>query len=348
MKKIVSLVLVLILISSVFGCTNDIKKSVMDDSDVEKSSSESDIEISKKGIFTDYIIDNAETSVTYIDKFGKETVITKKPKRVVIAYNSILGLWYFAGGTSLTKVKGSINVPEEAMDLMDLGSLGDLSLEAIIAQEPELVILAANYEYQVLMAPSLNEMGIETMIVDIAINSYERFKENAYLFSLINDTQDIYEKKIIPINDAVSDILSTASDSDYSPRVAVIFASTKSLKLESDIAMVGEMVELLGGSNIVDKEDVPSGETRIAFSVEALVSQNPEVIMISTMGSVEAVKKNMEKMIAENPVWNEVDAVKNNRVYYLPKEYSVYKANELYAEAFTMVAKILYPEIFGE
>lgn len=367
MKKILTLLIILSLIISTVGCASDNKEVVQDqatnteenvtvieektDEEAIESSVEAEATVEKNQdelLFTDYIIDNTDTSVIYIDKFGKETMVTKKPEKVVIAYNSILGLWYFAGGTAITKVSGSTNVPEEAMDLYDLGSMGDLSLEAIIAKEPDLVILAANFESQVAMAPSLNEMGIETMIVDISINSYERFKENAYLFSLINDTQDIYEEIVMPVNTAVDEILAKANTSETSPKVAAIFASSKSLKLESDLAMVGEMVKFLGGLNVIEEASVPRGETRIDFSVEALVTQNPDIIMITTMGDEEGVKANMEKMIAENPVWNEVDAVKNDRVYYLPKEYSVNKANELYAEAFTMVAKILYPEIFGE
>lgn len=331
MKKTVAAVVLIVFIISAVGCTSDIKVNTDD-----------------KEIYTDFIVSNTDSTVTYIDKFGLETRVTKNPDKVVIAYNSILGLWYFAGGTSLTKVKGNTNVPEEAMELLDLGSLGELSLEAIIAQEPELVILAANYEAQVAIAPSLNEMGIETMIVDVSTKSYDRFKENAYLFSLINNTENIYIERIEPILDAVDKIIDITSSSEDSPKVAAIFATSKSIKLESDLAMVGEMVNILGGSNIIDDTVVPAGETRIEFSLEALVSQNPEVIMISTMGSVDGVKENMNKMIGENPVWMEVDAVKNNRVYYLPKELSVYKANELYAEAFEMVAEILYPDLFGE
>ncbi len=122
---------------------------------------------------------------------------------MIIAYNSILGLWYYTGGTSLTKVKGSINVPEEASDIMDLGSTRSVSLEAIIALEPDLVILAANVENQVALAPILKESGIESMIIDTSINSYERFKENAYLFSKINGTEEAYDTKV---NSIITDI----------------------------------------------------------------------------------------------------------------------------------------------
>lgn len=295
-----------------------------------------------------FIINETSENVTYIDKFNKETTISKDPKRVVVCYNSILGLWYFTGGTSLTKVKGTTNVPDEAKNLLDLGTANAVSLEAIIAQEPDLVILAANYEMHVAMAPLLREIGIEVMIIDTSINAYERFMENTLLFSKINGTEDMYNSNVAPVIKDVESVIAKVSSVKKKPRVAAIFATKRSLSLESDIALTGEIVNKLGGENILDKQDLlVEGETRINFSIEAIITQNPEIILISTMGDVDSVKSNVESMIAENPVWNEVDAVINNRVYFLPKQFSVYKPNELYGDAFLYIAQILYPETFG-
>lgn len=296
-----------------------------------------------------FIIDETETTISYFDKFGSETVVTKNPQRVVIAFNSILGLWYYAGGESLTKVKGKVNVPKEAKDLIDLGSNRSLSLEKIAALEPELVILAANIDSQVAMAPILKEMGIEVMIIDTSVNSYKRFKENAYLFSKINGREDLYEGKITALNSDIDKLVKRTTALKSRPKVAVILTTSKNMSLETDIALTGEMVNLLGGENIYKEKDVlVSGKTRVTFSIESIITQNPEIIMFSTMGSVDGCKKTIDNMIKENPVWHEVEAVKNNRVYFLPKKYSVYKPNELYYEAFSYIAQIMYPEAFKE
>lgn len=303
-------------------------------------------EVSEK---TNFIINETETSVTYINKFGLETKVTKSPKRVVIVFNSILGLWYYTGGTAIARVKGKVNVPPEARDITDLGSTKSLSIEAIIAMEPNLVILPANYEALVSMAPMLMEMGIEVMIIDTSINSYERFLENADLFSRINKTESLFNTKISPIVTKIDKIIYTSGTIKDKPKVAAIFATSKSMSLESDIALTGEMIKLLGGENILKKSDVfARGETRVSFSIESIITQNPDIIMFSSMGSEDVVKKNIDKMINDNPVWSEVNAVKNNRVYFLPKQYSVYKPNQLYAEAFLHIAEIIYPEEFGE
>lgn len=308
-----------------------------------------DDNINSENLYPQFIVNETEDSVTYIDTFGTKTTVSKEPKRVVIAFNSILGLWYFSGGKSLTKVKGSVNVPDEAKGLIDLGSTNSLSMEAIIALDPDLVILAANYGAQVAMGPILKEIGIEVMNIDTSIHSYNRFKENAYLFSKINRTEDKYRDKVAPIISSVNKIINRTNNIRNRPKVAAIFATSRNLKLESDLALTGEMIKILGGRNILEESDIiTSGETRIPFSIEALIVQNPDIIMFSTMGSLAAAKKNIGKMIRENPVWSEVNAVKNNRVYYLPKQYSVYKPNQLYDKAFLYIAKLMYPGELGD
>ncbi|QUI21785.1 ABC transporter substrate-binding protein [Vallitalea pronyensis] len=367
MKKLISCMLVIMMILSVAGCGQSDAKKKDEDSNqnvtthadaetTEGQTGDSTEDMTEQAnpsngtnLYPDFIIEETETTITYVDKFGTETMVTKKPEKVVIAFNSILGLWYYAGGTSLTKVKGSTNVPEEAKDLMDLGSSRSVSLEAIIALEPDLVILAANVEGQVALAPTLKESGIEAMIIDTSINAYERFKENAYLFSKINGTEEAYDTKVQAIITEIDGIIEKAQAVETKSRVAAMFATSKSMSLDSDMALTGEMIYALGGENILNASDVKvEGESRVPFSIEALITQNPEIIMISTMGDIEGVKENVNKMIDENPAWNQVHAVENNRVYYLPKEYSVYKPNEKYAEAFTHIAKLLYPDVFGE
>lgn len=297
----------------------------------------------------EYILSENETSITYKDPFGLVSVISKNPKRVVIAFNSLLGLWYLTGGESLTKARGSVNVPKEAEELVDLGSSRSLSIEAILALDPDLVIIPSNVQNQVKMAPILKSMGIEVMIVDTSINSYERFKDNAKLFSKINRRDDLYRYRVEPIINRIDNIISKTDTINNNPRVATLFATGRGLSIESDIALTGEMVKLLGGENIYRESDLlVKGKTRISFSIESIISNNPDIILISTMGSVKNCKVVIDKMIKENPVWNEVEAVKNGRVYYLPKEYSVYKPNQLYDRAFLHLANLLYPEEFKE
>lgn len=364
MKNLIHILLLATLILSLTACgrgnasenleepTDKIEEKSLEtnaETEVIEEVTENETEASSpfENIYPAYILGESDTKVTYMDTFGKETTITKNPEKTVVLYNSLLGLWYYMGGESVAKVKGTTNVPEEAMDLVDLGSYSSVSLEAIVALEPSLVIIASNVSATVEMAANLEEMGIETMIVDSKYRSYDRFKENAYLFSKVLGTEDLFYDKTDVIIKDVQNIIDQSSTAQDQPKVAPLFVTSTSISIETDIAQVGEMVTYLNGENIFIEEDLKAeGETRIPFSIEALVTQNPEVILITTMGSVEGAQATMEAMIEENPVWMEVDAVKNGRVHYLDKDLSVYKPNQRYAEAFKMIADLLYPELF--
>ncbi len=52
----------------------------------------------------------------------------------------------------------------------------------------------------------------------------------------------------------------------------------------------------------------------------------------------------METTFGENPLWNELDAVKNNEVYFLDKNLFNLKPNARWGEAYEVLEEILYGE----
>ncbi len=314
--------------------------------DIENGSEESgDLNsLTEEEVVSDFIVSETDTNITYVNPFGIETTVSKSPEKVVILFNSILDLWYANGGEAVARVKGSTNVPEAATDLIDLGSAYSVSLESIVALEPSLVVLASNVDHQVSLADKLVDMGIETMLVDTSYLAYERFKENALLFGRINAGKVDYETSIVPVIGKVDTLIENASELE-GPTVAALFASSKRISIDTELALTGEMIDLLGGENIVTSKDlVAEGETRIPYSIEALLAKDPDMIFIATMGDIEGVKEAIDEMIEGNPAWLELSAVKSDQVYYLPKEYSVYKPNARYDEAFHYIYDLMYQE----
>ena len=54
------------------------------------------------------------------------------------------------------------------------------------------------------------------------------------------------------------------------------------------------------------------------------------------------MKKSIENMFRENPLWNELDAVKTGNVYYMDKRLYNFKPNARWAEAYEKLEEILY------
>ena len=62
------------------------------------------------------------------------------------------------------------------------------------------------------------------------------------------------------------------------------------------------------------------------------------------MGDQEAGQAYMESLISD-PVWKTLTAVKEGRVYQLPKELFQYKPNARWGEAYGYLMELLYGEI---
>lgn len=287
-----------------------------------------------------------ETTDTVSYKSGdKEITISKKPKKVAILQNSMLDLWYLAGGEAIARADGKTNVPDEALALPTLGKTSEINIENLIAMEPDLVVLSTAFSSQMELIPLLEENNIEYAPITANTTPYQGFQENMYLFSKILGKEDAYNEKIASIQTKVDQIIEKTKKVKKQPTTVVLFSSTKNVQCELESSLTGEMVAMLGAQNIVEGLGV-EGENKVDFSMEKLAERDPDFILITTMGDVDKCKARIEKDIMANDAWATLTAVKEGRIYYLPSELFMYRPNNRYPEAFESLAKILYPEVF--
>ncbi|MCM1988721.1 ABC transporter substrate-binding protein [Oceanirhabdus seepicola] len=349
MKKLVSVVLTILLAVTVFtGCGNKVNKEVADNDKTSIENKESgDQKETSSGLSFDvpkYIISETEDSITYKDPLENEVNLKKKPERVIVLQNSILDLWYLAGGEAIARVKGETNVPEEAMDLETVGGAFSPSLEKILSLKPDLVILSSVTSKHRELKDALEENNIPALFINANNKPYKSFNETLYLFTRLTDKKDIFDSKIADIRNEI-DLIKEKVEDEKKPKVAIIFSSTRSVSTELPSSLTGEILEMLNGENIV-KETKVEGATKVDFSIERIIERDPDIIFITTMGDLEKVNKRIKEDIEGNEAWGSLRAVKEGKVYYLPKELFTYKPNERYPEAVEYIAKILYPEVF--
>lgn len=295
-----------------------------------------------KDTYKQLILNETDTTVTFIDGAGNEKTLTKNPERTVVLLNSILDLWYLVGGEAVARVSGESNVPKEAMDITDLGSFNKVSIEALLALNPDLVIMHTSNS-QTQFADLLDQNHVEWVVIDASTKAYEAFQNNAYIFSKILETEEVFDEKVLPVVEKCENIIEKANKKQEHPSVAVLYTTSKEIKVDTDESSIGELTSLLGVENIVKPQDiVVEGETRVAFSFEKLIESDPDYILISTMGDVEGAKEKIAKELESNPAWTSLKAVQNNEVHYLPKDLFVYKPNARYEEAFSYLSDIFF------
>ena len=76
--------------------------------------------------------------------------------------------------------------------------------------------------------------------------------------------------------------------------------------------------------------------------MEYIATQDPEAIFVVTHGDVDAVKNSIDENLGKNPLWQDISAVKNNRVYVLPYQLFAVNPGTNIAKAINILADDLY------
>ena len=107
---------------------------------------------------------------------------------------------------------------------------------------------------------------------------------------------------------------------------------------------VPEMIETAGGENLISVERMPSRKMKL----EEIKSANPDIIVIMPCGfDVKRTIFEYNNVLAENPDWNELKAVKENSVYAVDANSYFSKPSLRTITGIEILAQIIHPNIFG-
>lgn len=291
-----------------------------------------------------FILNETGADITVADPDGREAVLKKKPQRVAVLINSMLDLWYLAGGTAAARVSGEESVPPEAENIEQVGSYGNPNTEKLIALRPDLVILSSTMSSHRELRDILEQSNISSLYVNYSV--YDDFVNYLDLFTRLTGREDLFVTRIAEIRGDVEAVTVKTRDLEK-PRVLIVMATGTSVQCELPVSLVGDMVRRLGAENIAADQST-GNKARVEFSMERIVERDPDVILATTMGDVEKSRSRLREDIESNAAWAGLRAVKEGRVYYLPKDLYTYKPNARYPEAMEGLAKILYPEAFED
>lgn len=287
------------------------------------------------------IVSETADTVTCRLPDGETSVIPKHPKRTVILLTSLLNLWVEAGGDVKGRCTGDINVPANALDAPEVGSFNNPNVEKIIALQPDLVI-SSDVATCRAMSPILQQNNIA--YVYFRYINYHDYLHILELFSKINGTEKEYQAGYDQMTHRVNAIVKQCQQYP-GPKVLLVFTSTHSVSCELPNSQTGVMLTMLGAKNIIPDRYHFKTRTRIDFSLERIVQLDPDIILLNTMGEVEACRERLKKELESNAAWSSLRAIQNGRFHVLPKKYFLYKPNDEFPEAMAYLARLLYPEI---
>lgn len=276
---------------------------------------------------------------TFTDDLGR-TVTVDSPQRTAALLGSFADVWQLSGGNIVAApndawIDFDFDLPE---DVVNLGQMNELSMELLFSADPDFIIASSNTRVDLDWLDTLESTGIPVAYFDVS--DFDDYLRMLKICTDITGREDLYETNGLEVQKQIDEVISRSeSRKNDPPTVLSLRASAASIRAKNSKGNVlGEMLKNLGCVNIADNND----SLLENLSMEYIIECDPDYIFFVQMGDdSEGMKKNVEQFIADNPPWQELSAVKAERVYFMDKKLYSLKPNSRWGEAYEKLEGIL-------
>ena len=276
--------------------------------------------------------------ITFTDDLGR-TVTVQEPKRVACLLGSFAQIWHLAGGEAVAAPDDAwvdLEVPM-AEDAVNLGSTKSLSLEALFAAEPDLVLASVNTDQNLQWRETLESAGIPVAYFEVS--DFEGYLRLLKCATELTGREDLYEKHGLNVRKQIDEAVQQAEARGTNPKVLYLRISGSGVRAKNSRGTVlGQMLKNLGCINIADTD-----ETLLEnLSMEHILMEDPDYVFVVQQGdSTEQAQAHLEQFFRENPAWASLTAVREGRVHQLDKGLYNLKPNARWGEAYLKLEAML-------
>lgn len=279
-----------------------------------------------------------QTGYTFTDDLGR-SVTVESPKRVAALLGSFAQIWILAGGQVCASAEDAwtdLNLPMPE-DAVNLGNTKELSLELLLSARPDFIIASSNTRQQLQWRETLEATGIPVAYFNVS--DFDDYLRMLTLCTELTGREDLLETNGTAVREQIDAVLEKSRSRGSAPTVLCMRASASLITVKnSQDNVLGEMLCSLGCVNIADSDE----SLLENISLERILEADPEYIFIAQRGDdTEGMIANVEAMMAENPAWQKLRAVKEGKVYYMDKNLYNLKPNHRWGEAYEKLEAIL-------
>lgn len=252
----------------------------------------------------------------FTHKLGKTTV-DKNPQKVVVFDFGTLDTLDKLGVEVIGLPKS--NIPPYLADKYsdakyeNVGSLKEPDFEKINALKPDLIVITGrtsdSYEEMSKIGP--------TLYVEIDNSKYmESFEHNARLFGEIFGKEDVVEKELTEVKEAIKQLHDKASASGKNS--LIILTNDNKISAYGPSSRFGIIHDVFGFAPVDDKIEVSTHGQSISF--EYIVDKDPDYLFVVDRTAAVGGESGAKEMI-ENDLVKNTKAYKEGNIVYLDPNY---------------------------
>jgi len=266
-----------------------------------------------------------------VDETGRRVCVPAHPRRIVSLAPDITEILFALGlDKEIVGVSQFSDYPDAAKSKPKVGSYVNLSLERILGLSPDLVIGTTNGNRK----EAVNKL--EKAGLSIYVANQERFSD---IFRTIINIGRITGREAAArqLADRIRkrvERIALLTAHCRRPKVFVQIDSHPLISVGRN-TIYSELIDLAGGENIAARAFGKYPRT----SMESLISQQPEVILLSSMSGKASRKAELDYWRR----WQDIPAVRNSRIYFVNPDLTD-RFSPRIVQGLEELAEILHPE----
>lgn len=270
----------------------------------------------------------ASFPLTITDDAGNEVTLDAEPERIVaLAPSYVEVLFEIGAGDKVVAVDENTDYPPDAADITKLSGF-DPSVEAIVAEDPDLVLIQFD--------PGTLTDALASNDIPVALLASPEDLEDVYdqiqTIGEMSGRADEATGVVSDMRDDIADIVAEIPEGAEAP--SVFHEVDNTLYTVGPGSFIHDIYVTLRAENVAEA----TGEAYPQLNNEAVINSNPEVIILADEEFGET-----PETVAARPGWSAIAAVQSGRVHGVDPDL-ISRPGPRLPETVAIIAEYLYPE----
>ena len=288
----------------------------------------------------------SDRSMMVTDRAGREVEIFGKPERIAALAPFAVEMLQGLGVEPVMRASVRGETPEAWSSIPELpiSHGAGPEMERLVASRPDLVILPEPFAH---FASSVGSAtGAPVLVLDV-----RTLDEARLMFEVLGVLTGRMDRAVELVGELDRRVAAVVAEvpgagSGDGPGVFALFGTPDAFYAFLPDSYLGDLASLLGATLVTEglPEDRSFGGFA-QFSLETVVSRDPDVLLIVTHGGV---ADGVIERLQRDPAWRGLRAVREGRVGVLSDDLFVLRPGASPAEAMALLHGALYPERVGD
>lgn len=275
-----------------------------------------------------------QASIVVTDALGQRVSLDTTPKRIVTISPTATEILYLVGGSSILRDRSS-NFPAQVKEIPDVGSAYNPSLEKILAERPDLVIIEALTQARFMgqfKESGLNVLAVKAETLDDIKTSIENVGE-------IVGRKGLAEEEI----DSIESRLASAGNDDGRTVLMLISDQDRNLYAARPESYTGLIASTLGMDNLA--AGLPDSGPYPGFAImstESILASDPDIIV--TISPAPEPAPRLSDTLLQIPPFKSLKAIRNGNVLEVDVQLFLQSPGPRIVEAVEFLKERLSPD----